>query len=100
MQHLRYNKHEVVLFNVVDRQHEIDFKLENQPYRFIDMESGEEVKLNPASIQSTYKAAAEAYETNLKLFCGQNRIDFVEADVNQPVDQVLMAYLIKRSKMV
>lgn len=100
LQHLRYNKHEVVLFNVVDRQHEIDFKLENQPYRFIDMESGEEVKLNPASIQSTYKAAAEAYETNLKLFCGQNRIDFVEADVNQPVDQVLMAYLIKRSKMV
>ncbi len=40
LQHLRYNKHEVILFHVVDKAKELDFDYENRPYRFVDMETG------------------------------------------------------------
>jgi uncharacterized protein (DUF58 family) len=41
LQHLKYAKHEVVLFHVVDEKHEIEFEYENRPYLFIDMESSD-----------------------------------------------------------
>ena len=44
LQHLKFNKHEVVLFHVVDKEKEIDFNFENRPYLFIDMETGEKSK--------------------------------------------------------
>ena len=46
LQHLKHNKHEVVLFHVTDKKTEEDFKFENRPYLFVDVESGEEVKVH------------------------------------------------------
>jgi len=46
LQHLRHNKHEVILFHVVQANTELDFRYENRPTRFVDLESGEEMKLN------------------------------------------------------
>ncbi|MFN6037420.1 MAG: DUF58 domain-containing protein, partial [Bacteroidota bacterium] len=51
LQHLKYKKHEVILFHVTDKKKEIEFEFENRPYRFIDLESGEEIKLNPGDIR-------------------------------------------------
>jgi uncharacterized protein (DUF58 family) len=99
LRHLRYNKHEVVLFHVTDQQKEEDLAYENRPYRFIDLETKESIKLNPVEIQGAYKKAVEARKTELKLRCGQYRIDYVEADINKGFDQVLMAYMIKRVKL-
>lgn len=100
LQHLRYNKHEVVVFHVVDKRLELDFRFENRPYRFVDVETGEEVKLQPASIRESYLSQMQAYRKELELKCAQYRIDFVEADVNLGYKQVLMPYLIKRGKMM
>lgn len=99
LQHLRYNKHEVILFHVVDAPHEIDFTYENRPHVFIDMESGAEVKLNPVRVQKDYQEKAKAYRQELLLKCGQYKIDFVEADISLGLQQVLMPYLLKRGKM-
>lgn len=99
LQHLRHAKHEVILFHVVDKKKEIDFEFENRPYIFVDMESGEELKLNASQVKEHYVSKMKAFEKELKLRCGQFRIDFVEADVNQDFRQVLMPYLLKRSKM-
>lgn len=41
LQHLRHNKHEVVLFHVLDHDKEIDFAFDNKPYMFIDLETDE-----------------------------------------------------------
>ena len=46
LQHLKHNKHEVILFHTVDKSKEIDFDFANRPYTFVDMESGDEVKVN------------------------------------------------------
>ena len=99
LQHLKYNKHEVVIFNVTDRSKEIDFNYENRPYTFVDMESGEEVKLNPSQVRETFRTSALAHENEVKLKCSQYGIDFVKADIAKGFDQVLRTYLEKRSKM-
>lgn len=100
LQHLKYNKHEVILFHTVDKSTEIDFKFENRPYEFIDVETGEHVKLHSNLVSESYKKAVATFENELKLKCAQYRIDFVEADIDKGYQQVLMPYLIKREKMV
>ncbi|MDZ4822692.1 MAG: DUF58 domain-containing protein [Flavobacteriales bacterium] len=99
LQHLRHNKHEVVLFHVVDKSMEVDFAFENRPYTFTDMESGEEVKVNPADIRSHYVKQMAAFTNDLKIRCGQYRIDFVEADIHEGFNHVLMQYFLKRQKL-
>lgn len=100
LQHLRHNKHEIILFHVVDKEKELDFKFENRPYRFVDTETGEEIKAHPNDIKKNYIAAIQAYKKELKLRCGQFNIDYVEADINAGFAQVLMPYLMKRQRMM
>ena len=99
LQHLRHNKHEVILFHVMDKSKELDFEFENRPYNFIDMETGESVKVHSNEIRETYVRSMAEYKKELMLHCAQYRIDVVEADIKQGFEQVLMPYLIKRSKM-
>src|SRR3954468_19424415 len=40
IQHLKFNKHEVIIFNVHDKQKELDFNFDNRPHHFVDIESG------------------------------------------------------------
>ena len=53
LQHLKHNKHEVVIFHVVHKSLEVDFELENRPYTLVDMETGEKMKLNPNEIKNS-----------------------------------------------
>lgn len=99
LQHLRHNKHDVILFHVADRKTEIDFAFENRPYTFTDLESGEEIKVNPSDIRETYVKRMAEFRQDLKLKCGQYQIDFVEADIHAGFNQILMEYLIKRQKL-
>jgi uncharacterized protein (DUF58 family) len=99
MQHLRHNKHEVVLFHVVDKKREIDFHFENRPYRFIDLETGQDLKVFPSKVKEQYINSIAKFKQELKLRCGQYRIDFVEADINAGFEHVLLPYLVKREKM-
>ncbi len=98
LQHLRHNKHEVLLFHVVDKKLELNFEFEDRPYRFIDLETGEELKLHPAEIREEYKKSLDSFEQKLKLRSAQYSIDFIEADINQGYHQVLWNYLVKRSR--
>jgi uncharacterized protein (DUF58 family) len=99
LQHLRYNKHEVILFNVNDHQHEYDFKFGNRPHKFIDLESGSTIKLNPREIKNDYISGVKSYYEDLKIRCGQYQIDVAEADINRDFKEVLLTYLVKRKKL-
>jgi len=99
LQHLKHNKHEVILFHVMDQKVELELDLENRPYKFIDLESGEVVKVNPNNIKNEYAAQMHAFQKELEYRCGQYHIDFVNVDVNESLDNILLSYLIKRSKM-
>lgn len=100
LRHLKHNKHEVILFHVVDKKQELDFEFENRPYQFIDVETGETVKLQPNQVKNYYTEQMNKFHTELKLKCGQYGIDLVEADINQNFDQILLPYLVKRTKML
>ena len=100
LQHLKHNKHEVILFHTIDKSTELEFKFENRPYRFIDLETGEELKLLPNEVKDFYTQQTSAEMAELKLRCGQFNIDFVEADIRQGFKQILLPYLLKRKKMM
>ncbi len=100
LQHLKYNKHDVVLFHVVDKKQELDFEFDNRPHHFIDIETKQEIKLNPNQVKELYISKINEYTELLKLKCGQYKIDFVEADINNGFDQVLQSYLVKRQTML
>ncbi|MBI5541193.1 MAG: DUF58 domain-containing protein [Bacteroidia bacterium] len=99
LQHLRHKKHDVILFHVTDKKLEQEFSFGNRPFRFIDMESGAELKLNPNNIREEYTISMQKFLSQLKLKCGQYQIDLVEADINENFSEVLQAFVIKRSKL-
>ena len=99
LQHLKFNKHEVILFHVVDKSKELDFDYENRPYKFVDMETNEEVKLSPNQIREQFTKASEQFLNSLKLKCAQYQIDFVKVDINEGVEHVLLNFFKKRSKL-
>lgn len=99
LQHLKYAKHEVVLFHVSDKSKELEFEYENRPYLFVDLETGEKIKLQSNEVKSFYKENMQKYLHQLKLKCMQFKIDLVEADINEGFKPILQSYLLKRSKM-
>jgi uncharacterized protein (DUF58 family) len=99
LQHLKHNKHEVIVFHVTDTETELQLNFEDRPMEFIDLESGDKLKLNPADVREVYKRESDQFYKALKMRCNQYKIDFIEADVRQDVQVILQTYLIKRSKM-
>ena len=99
LQHLRYNKHEVILFHVTDHQHEKQFDFRNRPYRFVDLESGQHIRFSPNELKKNYKEAIQKQYEDLRIKCGQYHIDLVEADINREFNQVLHQFLLKRGKL-
>lgn len=99
LQHLKFNKHEVILFHVADKRTELDFNFENRPYTFVDTESGEEIKAHPNEVRETYLKEMNAFLEELKIRCGQYGIDYVPCDIHEGFNQVLLRYLIKRNKL-
>lgn len=99
LQHLKFNKHEVIIFSINDQAKEVDFGFENRPYHFIDMESGLELKTNAASVKESYLQAYHSYRQTIALKCAQYKIDLIEADIAAGFSGILSAYLIKRQKM-
>ena len=99
LQHLKHNRHEVILFHVTDKSKEIEFSFENRPYRMIDMESGEQIKVLPSEVREKYIQQVSRFNKELKLKCGRYAIDYIDADINSGFEQVLLPYLLKREKL-
>jgi len=100
IQHLKYNKHEVIIFNVNDKHKEFDLGFDNRPHHFIDMESGDEVKVHPGKIRESYRTSLAQYRHELELKCAQYRIDIIDAPIQEGYNNLLKSYLIKRNKMI
>jgi len=98
LRHLKYNKHEVVLFHVFDKEKELAFDFDNKPKRFIDVETGEYINLYADSIKENYNAAVSNYFDVLRLKCAQYKIKYVEADINNHFNNVLTTYMVERQK--
>jgi uncharacterized protein (DUF58 family) len=98
LQHLRHNKHDVLLFHTYDKKLEFDFAYDNRLYKFIDMETGSEAKLHSNHIREYYQAAIGDYFQELNLKCGQYQIDLIPVDIHRGLEQILIPYLLKRKQ--
>ncbi|KPM47450.1 DUF58 domain-containing protein [Jiulongibacter sediminis] len=99
LQHLKHNKHEVLLFHVTDQKTEREFEFEERPYEFTDLETGEKVRAQPSQVKEHYQSAIKDFYKELKLRCGKYKIDFIEADINEGFDHIMTSFLIRRLKM-
>ncbi|WGD35512.1 DUF58 domain-containing protein [Olleya sp. YS] len=100
LQHLKHNKHEVVLFHVFDKDKELTFDFDNKPKRFIDVETGEHINLYANQVKENYEKAIVDFFDELKMKCLQYKIKYVEADINQSFDKILTTYLVERQKFL
>ncbi len=98
LRHLKHNKHEVVLFHVMDKEKELYFDFDNTPKRFIDVETGEFINLYPDMIKESYESSVADYFNTIRLKCGQYQIKYVEADINKSFDKILTTYMVERGK--
>lgn len=99
LRHLRYRGHEVLVFHVLETDTERKFKFPDVPMRFVDMETGEEMSLNPAQIRENYEEAVHAFSERFRLRCRERNIDFVELDTMESYSTALLAYLNKRNRL-
>ena len=97
--HLKHKKNEVILFHLSDVSKEQKLEFENKPYNFIDVESGENIKINPSHYKQNYVEKVDSYLNKMRLKCLQYKIDLIEVDINNGYDQIITSYLLKRQKI-
>ena len=100
LRHLKYNKHEVVLFHTYDAKRELDFDFDNSPRKYVDVETGEQINLYAGNIKEAYKLKVEEYFKRLKYKCMQYKIDYVPVDIREGFDKVLTSYFISRNRFL
>lgn len=97
--HLKHRKHEVIIFHVHDKNTETDFEFDNKPHTFVDIETGEKIKVIPEQMKESFLKTNSAYMATVKMKCEQFKITFVEADINEGWDKIMLSFLVKRAKM-
>ena len=100
LRHLKYNKHEVVLFHTFDKKHEMEFDFENSHKKFVDVETGNELNIHTSNMKKPYQEAVKMYFKELKTKCLQYQIDYIPVNSNDGFSTVLTSYLISRRKFL
>jgi uncharacterized protein (DUF58 family) len=95
IQHLRFRKHDVVAFHLLD-QNELDFDFD-QPARFIDMEGGEPVLADPSLIARNYRRAVRQYLAELDEVTRTTGMDYHRVKLHERYDDVLVRFLLGRT---
>ena len=96
--HLRHNKHEVIIFHTYDRAHEVNLDFDARPHLFIDLESGHQLRLQPDEVAAEYRRQMTEEFSTLRQRAMQYHIDYVPVDIAQGFHQILLPFLLKRSK--
>ncbi len=96
LKHFRTQKHEVLVFHIVDQnEEEFAYKRETQ---FEDSETAEKIIANPWQIRKSYLANYEQHLLTLKQGFQQYQIEYNAVNTSIPLNDLLLKYLIKRRK--
>jgi uncharacterized protein (DUF58 family) len=96
LHHFRHRRHEVIVFQVLDRA-EIEFPF-RETIAFHDLESNERIQIEPSYVREQYMAEFEAFLTGYRRACAEAQIDYVLAETTVPYDFMLSKYIAKRSR--
>ncbi len=100
LRHLRYRGHEVLVFHVLESETERLFRFPDVPMLFRDMETGEEITLQPAQLRENYAEAVRVFGERFRRRCREFNVDFLELDTAEPYNTALLAYLNKRRNLL
>jgi uncharacterized protein (DUF58 family) len=98
LRHLRYRKHEVIAFQVLDPM-EVDFPFEDVTL-FKGLEEMGELLTEPQSLRKGYLAELSAFTNQLKKICRGMHIDFTRISSGQALDTVLSSFLAVRGASI
>ena len=96
LHHLKYNKHELVLFHTYDGKTEFNFDFDSTPKKLIDVETQQEINLYTENVQEHYQKSIKQHFSELKNKCLQYKIDYIPVDINLGFNEILTTYLISR----
>jgi uncharacterized protein (DUF58 family) len=96
LQHLKHNKHKVVLFHVIDQKTELNFDFDTTPRKFIDLESGDEITIFADSVKEAYESQVSIYFKKVALTCAQNKIKYVPVSAGADFEKILTTYLVEK----
>jgi uncharacterized protein (DUF58 family) len=99
IQQLLFKKHEIVIFHVLKNNKEVQFDFDNKPTEFIDIESGESVRIPSMAIQAEYQKSVSLKIEKIKNKCKQIGVDFVSVDIDEDYKKILETFLRKRAKI-
>lgn len=95
-QHLRFRKHDLAVFHLLDRA-EIDFQFD-RPIRFADMESNASIVAEPGLIFARYRAALDEYLQQMRDGCREFKVDYRRVMTDEDYEKVLASFLLARLK--
>ena len=95
LQHIRYQKHEVVLFHVLDAA-ELDFPFRHMTL-FRGFEEQPEILTDPLGVRENYLKALEEHAGAIQEGCRGMEIDYVRLRTDADLGHDLAAYLQKRT---
>ncbi len=98
LQHLKHNKHKVVVFHVVDEKRELKFDFDNAPRKFIDVESGEVINLYAQNVKQEYENRVNEYFKKIAQTCLQNKIKYVWVNAGASFEKIINTYLVEKQK--
>jgi uncharacterized protein (DUF58 family) len=94
LRHLRYKRHEVVVFHVLDKA-ELEFPFQEATL-FRGLEQYPELLTDPRSLRQGYLNQLQEHIKELKRGCRDLNTDFVQLQTDTPVGVALSAYLAHR----
>lgn len=98
LQHLKHNKHKVVLFHVIDKKTELSLDYDNAPRKFIDLETGDEVNLFAENIKTDYEKLVQNYFDKIANTCALYKIKYVPVSVDEYFEKIMTTYLVEKQK--
>ena len=97
LQRLRFNRHEVVLFQTLHRD-ELEFPFEGN-VKFRGLEVSDELLTRPSELRKRYLAAVRQFNDRLEQLCMRNRVERVLVDTTRDRAEILIDYLNHRSQL-
>ena len=98
LQHLKHNKHKVIIFQVLDKKTEIDFDFNESAKKFIDLETGDFINLHTQQAQEIYSKKAKTYCKEIENMCTQYKIEYYSLDISEKIEKNLLLYLTEKQK--
>ncbi|QOG89589.1 DUF58 domain-containing protein [Flavobacterium columnare] len=100
LQHLKYNKHKVVVFHVVDYKTEFNLHFDNQPRKFVDLETNEEINLFEEGLSNEYQKMMTSYFERIANTCSLYKIKYVPVSIEGKFEKIMTSYLVEKQAFI